>query len=271
MGSDLQNRGLQAADYADQPRAGRQYSDYASKTSRYRIDGELSTGRDSGSSFSCKAAISAASTVPTPIRSTPAGESPRLRKRSCAWPQTRNRSSDGAGGVTFSGGEPTFQATALAPASCGSCTGRASTLCLDGRTAASGTRRSRSCWGWSTWCCSTSSRPTRSATARSRDATTRRRCARRHGSRNTGKPFWLRDVLVPGYSDAEADIRALGERLGGYKQVERVEILPYTLDGRSQIRSNGQRVQARRRTGDTPRNSRNVPRRFSAYISRRSS
>ena len=32
---------------------------------------------------------------------------------------------------------------------------------------------------------------------------------------------------MPGYSDAEADIRALGERLGGYKQVERVEILPY--------------------------------------------
>ena len=42
-----------------------------------------------------------------------------------------------------------------------------------------------------------------------------------------GKPFWLRYVLVPGYSDAEADIRALGERLGGYKSVERVELLPY--------------------------------------------
>ena len=42
-----------------------------------------------------------------------------------------------------------------------------------------------------------------------------------------GKPFWLRYVLVPGYSDAEADIRTLGERLGGYKSVERVELLPY--------------------------------------------
>lgn len=41
------------------------------------------------------------------------------------------------------------------------------------------------------------------------------------------KPFWLRYVLVPGYSDAEADIRTLGERLGGYKSVERVELLPY--------------------------------------------
>ena len=40
-------------------------------------------------------------------------------------------------------------------------------------------------------------------------------------------PFWLRYVLVPGHSDAEADIRALGEALGGYKMIERVEILPY--------------------------------------------
>lgn len=42
-----------------------------------------------------------------------------------------------------------------------------------------------------------------------------------------GRPFWLRYVLVPGYSDAEVDIRALGERLQGYRQIERVEILPY--------------------------------------------
>lgn len=41
------------------------------------------------------------------------------------------------------------------------------------------------------------------------------------------KPFWLRYVLVPGYSDAEEDIRALGERLGGYRMIERVELLPY--------------------------------------------
>ena len=40
-------------------------------------------------------------------------------------------------------------------------------------------------------------------------------------------PFWLRYVLVPGYSDMEEDIRALGEALGKYKQIQRVEILPY--------------------------------------------
>ena len=32
---------------------------------------------------------------------------------------------------------------------------------------------------------------------------------------------------MPGYSDMEEDIRALGEALGGYKQIQRVEILPY--------------------------------------------
>ena len=40
-----------------------------------------------------------------------------------------------------------------------------------------------------------------------------------------GKPFWLRYVLVPGYS--EEDIRRLGERLGGCRSIERVELLPY--------------------------------------------
>ena len=42
-----------------------------------------------------------------------------------------------------------------------------------------------------------------------------------------GRPFWMRYVLVPGHSDAEEDIRALGEALGGYKCIQRVEILPY--------------------------------------------
>ena len=42
-----------------------------------------------------------------------------------------------------------------------------------------------------------------------------------------GKPFWLRYVLVPGISDAEEDIRALGEHFKDYKMIQRVEILPY--------------------------------------------
>lgn len=44
---------------------------------------------------------------------------------------------------------------------------------------------------------------------------------------NHKKPFWLRYVLVPGYSDFEKDIRQLGETLGRYQMIQRVEILPY--------------------------------------------
>ena len=41
------------------------------------------------------------------------------------------------------------------------------------------------------------------------------------------KPFWLRYVLVPGYSDAENDIRTLGAHFHPYKMIQRIEILPY--------------------------------------------
>ncbi|WP_297329354.1 pyruvate formate-lyase-activating protein [uncultured Bacteroides sp.] len=42
-----------------------------------------------------------------------------------------------------------------------------------------------------------------------------------------GHPYWLRYVLVPGYSDAEKDIRSLGESFGSFKNIQRVELLPY--------------------------------------------
>ncbi|NPD92328.1 pyruvate formate-lyase-activating protein [Xylanibacter muris] len=42
-----------------------------------------------------------------------------------------------------------------------------------------------------------------------------------------GRPFWIRYVLVPGYSDGEDDIRNLGRSIGDYKNIRRVEILPY--------------------------------------------
>ena len=42
-----------------------------------------------------------------------------------------------------------------------------------------------------------------------------------------GKPFWLRYGLVPGYSYFDEDIRAMGEYFKEYRQIQRVEILPY--------------------------------------------
>ena len=42
-----------------------------------------------------------------------------------------------------------------------------------------------------------------------------------------GKPFWLRYVLVQGYSAIEEDIRALCTHFSPYTMLQRVEILPY--------------------------------------------
>ena len=55
------------------------------------------------------------------------------------------------GGVTFSGGEPTFQAAELVPLV--KSLKEAGIPSASTRTAGCGTRPSRSCWGWSTWCC----------------------------------------------------------------------------------------------------------------------
>ncbi len=44
---------------------------------------------------------------------------------------------------------------------------------------------------------------------------------------NTGKPMWIRYVLVPGWNDQEKYLRQFGQYFLGYKTIERVEILPY--------------------------------------------
>lgn len=47
-----------------------------------------------------------------------------------------------------------------------------------------------------------------------------------------GKPFWVRYVLVPGYTDQKKFIKKLGEKLSSYKHLERLEILPYHVYGK---------------------------------------
>ena len=42
-----------------------------------------------------------------------------------------------------------------------------------------------------------------------------------------GKPFWLRYVLIQGYSSFREDVTALCEHFKDYQMIERVEILPY--------------------------------------------
>ena len=73
--------------------------------------------------------------------------------------------------------------------------------------------------------------------------------------RDMGKKVWLRYVLVPGLSDFEEDIRALGEFFGrnsGFKNIERVEILPYHTLGVNKYESLGMEY----RIKDTPLNTR---------------
>lgn len=42
-----------------------------------------------------------------------------------------------------------------------------------------------------------------------------------------GKPMWLRYVLVPGFTDQKPFLHKWGEHFRDYKNIERVEILPY--------------------------------------------
>lgn len=43
----------------------------------------------------------------------------------------------------------------------------------------------------------------------------------------TGKPLWLRYVLVPGWTDDPEDLKHWAAHFANYKSLERVEILPY--------------------------------------------
>ena len=46
------------------------------------------------------------------------------------------------------------------------------------------------------------------------------------------KPMWIRQVLVPGYTDSEEDLIKLRNFISKLKSVEKVEILPYHSMGK---------------------------------------
>ncbi len=66
------------------------------------------------------------------------------------------------------------------------------------------------------------------------------------------RPFWLRYVLVPGLSNAEEDLRALGEHFKDYKQVQRVELLPYHTLGVHKYEAMGLDYQLKDTKENTP-------------------
>ena len=67
-----------------------------------------------------------------------------------------------------------------------------------------------------------------------------------------GKPFWMRYVLVPGYSNAEEDIRSLGEHFRSYKMIQRVEVLPYHTLGVHKYEAMGKAYQLQGVKENTP-------------------
>ena len=80
------------------------------------------------------------------------------------------------------------------------------------------------------------------------------------------KPFWLRYVLVPGISDFEEDIRALGEHFKNYKMLQRVEILPYHTLGIHKYESLGQEYQLKETPHNTPEQLDQAKRLFGKYF-----
>ncbi len=67
-----------------------------------------------------------------------------------------------------------------------------------------------------------------------------------------GKPFWIRYVLVPGYTDHPDDLRKVGEIYGKHKMIQRLQILPYHKLGAYKWMEMGERYQL----AETPENTR---------------
>ena len=80
------------------------------------------------------------------------------------------------------------------------------------------------------------------------------------------KPFWLRYVLVPGYSDFEEDIRALGGHFKDYRMLQRVEILPYHTLGVNKYESLGQEYRLKDVRLNTPEQLDRARRLFTEYF-----
>lgn len=81
-----------------------------------------------------------------------------------------------------------------------------------------------------------------------------------------GHPFWLRYVLVPGYSDFEEDIRSLGRHFGNYTSIRRVEILPYHRLGVHKYEAMGWDYQLKEVKENTPAQLERAEKLFKEYF-----
>ena len=80
------------------------------------------------------------------------------------------------------------------------------------------------------------------------------------------RPFWLRYVLVPGISDFEEDIRALGEHFRNFRMLQRVEILPYHTLGIHKYESLEQEYMLKETPHNTPEQLERAKLLFSEYF-----
>ena len=83
---------------------------------------------------------------------------------------------------------------------------------------------------------------------------------------DNNKPFWLRYVLVPGISDFEEDMRALGEHFKEYRMIQRVEILPYHTLGIHKYETMGQEYALKNTKTNTPAQTERAKQIFDEYF-----
>lgn len=79
-------------------------------------------------------------------------------------------------------------------------------------------------------------------------------------------PFWLRYVLVPGYSNYEGDIHAVGNYFKEYRMLQRIEILPYHTLGAHKYEAMGKEYLLKGVKENTPEQLENVRKLFEQYF-----
>ena len=84
----------------------------------------------------------------------------------------------------------------------------------------------------------------------------------------SGKSMWLRYVLVPGWSDQEEFLHQLGRHFAGYKNIERVQILPYHKLGVHKWQSLGMTYRLEGVEPPSPENTENAKSILSQYFTR---
>lgn len=83
-----------------------------------------------------------------------------------------------------------------------------------------------------------------------------------------GKPFWLRYVLVQGHTAFQEDIEALGQHFKDYRMIERVEILPYHMLGVHKYEAMGWEYQLKDVGQNTPRQLEEARSLFETYFTK---